>query len=131
MPGTETGTAAPAAARTMRAVTKAQLLTPRWIRWNCPHDEATGCGFTFALPDLELTLSGDSGPLASEPVTLTYGDHAAQQEFFAAVQAEHERRDHAGLAEWSAEREALVERLSTGLGIPSPRRSTASARVAA
>jgi len=115
----------------MRAVTKAQLLTSRWIRHDCPHDEATGCGFTFALPDLELRLTGDDGALASEPVTVTYGDHAAQQEFFAAVQAEHERRDHPELAAWSAEREALVERLSTGLGIPSPRRSTADARVAA
>jgi hypothetical protein len=105
----------------MRAVTEARLVTARWIHHHCPHDEATGCHFTFALPELELRLTGDEGP----PLTVGYGDHAAQQEFFEAVQAEHERRDHPELrAPLTAEQEALVERLATGLGIPMPRRST-------
>jgi hypothetical protein len=58
-----------------------------------------------------------------------YADHEAATAFFAAVQAEHERLDHPELVQpLTAEQEALVERLSTGLGVPSPRRSTAATR---
>ena len=124
MPGTATGPAAATGGRSIEAVTKADLVTARWIHHHCPHDATTSCGFRFSLPELELRLTGDESP----PLTVAYADHEGQEAFFAAVQAEHERRDHPELrAPLTELQEALVERLATGLGglgVPVPRRST-------
>lgn len=121
MPGTATGPAAATGGRSIEGVTKADLVTARWIHHHCPHDATTSCGFRFSLPELELRLTGDESP----PLTVAYADHEGQEAFFAAVQAEHERRDHPELrAPLTELQEALVERLATGLGVPVPRRST-------